>query len=206
MLQMLAATTNAHKIAEFREILRDLKGRVQLLSPSDYPMFPEIAETGTTFEENSRLKAEQASAFIDTFAIADDSGLMVDALHGAPGIHSARYAGPGASDADRMAKLLRELGDSENRKGRFVCVISLACRGKLVRAFRGEVAGTIALAPRGNRGFGYDPLFVPEGYTETFGELGNEIKDRISHRARALEKFAAFLRTGLNERDELEFR
>ena len=205
MLQILAATSNQHKIAEFQELLKDIKDRVTILSPSSYPNFPKLIENGSTFEENSVMKAVQASAYADISAFADDSGLETEALHGAPGVYSARYAGEGASDMDRIQRLLREMSGCENRKARFVCVISIAYRGKLVKSFRGEVAGSIAKAPAGDHGFGYDPIFIPEGFDKTFGELSAEVKDSISHRARAMKKAVDFIRAELDTMDDFEF-
>ena len=155
--------------------------------------------------ENADIKAREASAYADMPAFADDSGLEVAVLNGAPGIFSARYAGDHASDAERIRKLLEEMKGKTNRRARFVCVIALAYRGNSVKTFRGEVNGTIIEEPRGNHGFGYDPVFVPDGYDKTFGELGPEIKDKISHRAKALEKIVAFIKEELDSMDDFEF-
>ena len=139
-------------------------------------------------------------------SFADDSGLVVEALNGAPGIYSARYAGENASDAGRINKLLEEMKDKENRKAKFVCVIALASGGELYQTFRGEVSGRIATAPAGSCGFGYDPVFIPDGYDRTFGELGPEIKDKISHRAVALQMMTEFLKTELDEMEGFELQ
>ena len=186
MFKLLAATSNKHKIAEFRQILQDLEDKIQILSPADFPGFPQIAETGTTFEENSMQKAVQASAFANVCAFADDSGLEVDALNGAPGIYSARYAGENATDEQRIQKLLLEMKDVPMplRTARFVCVVSIAQQGKGICSFRGEVSGYITLSAQGENGFGYDPVFVPDGYQLTFAQLGAEIKDKIPAAAR----------------------
>lgn len=194
MNQILAATHNQHKIAEFQEMLTANHLEIQIVNPSTFSGFPELIENGETFEANSAMKAEQAAAFAKMTAFADDSGLAVDALHGAPGIYSARYAGENATDADRIAKLLNEMKGVADRTARFVCVISIAHCGKRIAAFRGEVVGTIAQSPAGSKGFGYDPVFIPAGYNKTFAELGADVKDKISHRARAFEKAIAFLR------------
>lgn len=194
MYKILAATHNKHKIAEFQEMLTVNELKIQIIDPSGLFNFPELIENGETFEENSAMKAEQAAAFTGMTAFADDSGLSVDALDGAPGIYSARYAGENATDADRIAKLLSEMNDKADRTARFVCVISIAHCGKKIASFRGEVVGTIAQAPAGSKGFGYDPVFIPAGYDKTFAELGAEVKDKISHRARAFEQAVAFLR------------
>jgi len=205
MLDILMATSNQHKIQELQNMLGDLAERVKIKSPLEYPEFPVLKEDGLSFEENSTMKAVQASAYADTCAVADDSGLEVEALNGAPGIYSARYAGENASDADRINKLLNELKDTKNRKARFVCVITIAYRGNKVKSFRGEVNGRIALQPSGNNGFGYDPVFIPDGYDSSFAELGSEIKGKISHRANAMKQAVDFIRAELDASDEVEF-
>lgn len=205
MLQLLAATKNKHKIAEFQEMLDRNNLSVTILSPDTIRNFPELIENGSTFEENASMKAAQASRYADMAAFADDSGLMVDALGGAPGIYSARYAGEGATDSDRIAKLLDAMKDQTDRTAKFVCVIALAYRGDVVATFHGEVSGKITDAPRGENGFGYDPVFVPDGYDRTFAELGAEIKDTISHRACAFEQVETFIRAELETMDDFEF-
>ena len=207
MLQILAATTNTHKIQEFQAML-DVSadsGRVSIISPDTIRGFPEIIENGSSFEENARIKAGQAARYADMAAFADDSGLEVAALGGAPGIYSARYAGENASYPEKMAKLLAELKNSDDRRARFVCVIALAYRGDIVETFRGEVTGRIAFEPRGTDGFGYDPIFIPDGYDKTFGELGEEVKSKISHRARAFALAAEFVHRELQTMDDFEF-
>ena len=207
MLQILAATTNKHKIQEFQAMLDASadSGRVCIISPDTIKDFPEIIENGTTFEENARIKAGQAARYADMAAFADDSGLEVAALGGAPGIYSARYGGENATYAEKMAKLLDELKNFEDRRARFVCVIALAYRGDIVETFRGEVTGRIAFEPRGTEGFGYDPLFIPDGYDKTFGELGEDVKSKISHRARAFALAADFIHRELQTMDDFEF-
>jgi len=205
MLKILAATSNKHKVIEFKAAFAPLLKKMTLLTQDDIPGFPEISETGSSFEENAMIKARAASAYADMPAFSDDSGLEVAALDGAPGIFSARYAGDNASDADRIAKLLADMQGQTNRRARFVCVIALAYRGIDVKTFRGEVNGEIIREPRGSLGFGYDPVFVPDGYKKTFGELGPEVKDRISHRAQALEKIVAFIQAELDSMDDFEF-
>lgn len=197
MTRILAATSNKHKITEFQEMLTGNGLDIKISSMAEIRDFPELIENGETFEANSAMKAEQASDFAQITAFADDSGLAVDALGGAPGIYSARYAGENASDADRIAKLLKEMEGVSDRTARFVCVISIAHCGKLIASFRGEVVGKIAQAPAGACGFGYDPVFVPEGYDRTFAELGAEVKDKISHRARAFEQAVAFIQKNI---------
>ena len=201
MFQLLAATTNKHKIQELQEILQDLNRDIHIISPKDFPDFPEIVEDGTTFEENSVKKSTEASAFTGIAAMADDSGLAVEALGGAPGVFSARYAGEGASDADRIAKLLKEMKGVENRRAKFVCAASLANHGKKIACFIGEIHGTIAESPSGSNGFGYDPVFIPDGFTKTFAELTEEEKNAISHRGRAMRKLAEFLREEFRKTD-----
>ena len=205
MLQLLAATTNKNKIREFQEMFAEITDKIKIVSPDIMGGLPEIIEDGTTFEENSAIKAKEASRYADMSAFADDSGLEVDALNGEPGINSARYAGPDATDADRIAKLLKNMEGKTNRKARFVCVISLAYRGNLAAQFRGEVEGTIIDAPRGENGFGYDPVFVPDGYDKTFAELGPEVKDAISHRGKAFAMAANFVKEELSTMDDFEF-
>jgi len=188
------ATRNPHKTRELRQILgsdftvRDLRAHSEI---------PEIAETGTSFEENAKLKALAVSRKLPGLVAADDSGLEVDALGGAPGIYSARYAGANATNKERIDKLLEELGRAdpmkEQRGARFRCVLALARNGEVLGTFEGIVEGQIADRPRGSHGFGYDPIFVPNGFQQTFGQLGSTEKNRLSHRARALEKLRAFL-------------
>ena len=207
MLQILAATTNQHKIQEFQAMLDASadSGRVCIISPDTIKDFPVIVENGTSFEENARIKAGQAARYADMAAFADDSGLEVAALGGAPGIYSARYGGENASYAEKMAKLLDELKNFDDRRARFVCVIALAYRGDIVETFRGEVTGHIAPEPRGTEGFGYDPIFIPDGYDKTFGELGEEVKSKLSHRARAFALAAEFVHRELQTMDDFEF-
>ena len=205
MLQMLAATTNKNKVREFQEILKDLKDKINIITTDTIPNFPEIVEDGTTFAENAMKKAREASAFADMVAMADDSGLVVDALDGAPGIHSARYAGEGASDADRIAKLLKAMDGVTDRKAKFVCAAAIAYRGEEVKTFIGEIKGKITLAPSGSNGFGYDPVFIPEGFEKTFAELTDEEKNAVSHRGRAMRAVADFLREEFAKIDDFEF-
>jgi len=188
------ATRNAHKTREIQHILgsgfsvRDLRA---------YPQISEIIETGTSFEENAKLKALGVSTKLPGLVIADDSGLEVDALGGAPGIHSARYAGANATDTEKIDKLLEELArvraKNDSRRARFHCLLALARNGEVLGVFEGTAEGEITERPRGSRGFGYDPIFVPKGFERTFGELGPAEKNQLSHRARALEKLRTFL-------------
>ena len=183
------ATSNKGKLKEFQLAAPDFDVR-QLPRP-----VPPPDETGSTFEANAALKALYYGAFADGYHLfADDSGLEVDALGGAPGVHSARYAGPEATDADNNAVLLQRLTGVTDRRARFVCVIALVKDGKLVRTFRGSVEGRILDAPRGSGGFGYDPLFYYEPFGCTFGEAPIGDKMLVSHRAQALEAMFTFLR------------
>jgi len=193
--ELLVATGNAGKVRELSGLLAGLPVRMRLLS--DFADIPEAEETGTTFAENATIKALHYSARSGLLALSDDSGLAVDALGGAPGVYSARYAGARASYAERMVRLLGELESSggDDRRARFVCVIAIAdpSTGAL-ETFEGSCEGRIARAPRGTGGFGYDPIFIPEGHELTFGELPAEVKRSISHRARALALAARHLR------------
>lgn len=183
--RLLVSTRNAHKVGEIRAILGP---SFEVFDLSAVPDMPEVEETGTTFEDNAGLKAVAASLLFDGWVIADDSGIEVDALGGAPGIYSARYAGPTATDADNNTLLLKKLEGVADRSGRFRCVIVLARQGRKLAAFSGAVEGSIISELKGPGGFGYDPMFIPNGYTETFGQLPAEVKNRLSHRAQALEK------------------
>lgn len=189
---LLVATGNAHKTQEIAAILgsdwmlEDLRAHPQLSSPE---------ENGTTFEANARIKAESASRELPgVLVLSDDSGLEVDALGGAPGVISARYAGPSATDADNRERVKRELAGREST-ARFRCCMVLARDGQTLGAFNGAVEGRILITEQGSGGFGYDPLFVPDGYTETFGVLPGEVKNQLSHRARALSQVIEWLKT-----------
>ncbi|MCQ2353324.1 MAG: XTP/dITP diphosphatase [Victivallaceae bacterium] len=188
MAYIVVATKNAHKVEEFRALIGDQD--VELKSLLDYPDFPEIEEDGKSFKENASLKALAACKYCDVPAFADDSGLEVEALDGSPGIYSARYAPTAPA---RIEKLLKALEGKENRRARFVCVIAIAVNGEVIDTFEGEVKGRIADAPRGEGGFGYDPVFIPDGYNCTFAELPAEEKNKISHRARAFAKAMEFV-------------
>jgi XTP/dITP diphosphohydrolase len=183
------ATSNPGKLREFQLAAPDFDVRSL---PAKYSPPEEI---GATFEENAAGKAEYYGGFVDGYLFADDSGLEVDALGGAPGVHSARYAGPNATDADNNALLLARLLGVKDRRARFVCVIGLARNGELVRTFRGSVEGRILEAPRGSGGFGYDPLFFHEPFGCTFGEAPIGDKMLVSHRAQALAEMFTFLRS-----------
>src|ERR1044071_9424598 len=187
--ELLVATNNKGKVGELSQLLADFPLRLRLLG--EFPDIEEAEETGETFAENATIKALHYSARSGLLTLSDDSGLAVDALDGAPGVYSARYAGRDATYAERMSKLLGELGATgdPDRRARFVCVIAVADPStNTLHAFEGECRGRIAQAPRGTGGFGYDPLFIPDGYDETFGELPPEVKHTLSHRARALQQ------------------
>ena len=192
MSYIVAATANLHKVEEYKKLLGDMD--VEIKSLADFPNFPEGEENGSSFKENAAIKAKAASKYCEAAAFADDSGLEVDALDGRPGIYSSRYA---ATDAERIAKLLGELDGKTNRRARFVCAIAIAFNGEVLETFEGTVEGTITLAPRGDGGFGYDPVFQPDGCDQTFGELPAEVKNSISHRARAFASAVEFVENEL---------
>lgn len=187
-MKIILASNNKNKMREFRELLAGTDA--EPLSQRDAGCDFEVDETGTTFEENAFLKADAVMRATGCIAVADDSGLVVDALNGEPGIYSARY-GPGhaASDAERNEYLLGKLGDEKDRSARFVCCV--CCRlpdGSTITA-RGECEGEILYAPRGSNGFGYDPLFRPRGYEVSMAELSADEKNAISHRGKAMREF-----------------
>jgi XTP/dITP diphosphohydrolase len=195
MRSLVIATRNGHKTRELAAMLgpewmiEDLTGR---------PELPEPDENGATFEENAIIKALAASRALPGLVLADDSGLEVDLLEGAPGVRSARYAGEKATDKENRDRVLEELARSNHAaeepvKARFRCVIALAEGGEILGTFSGSVEGRITLAEAGAGGFGYDPLFIPEGYSQRFAELDAETKNRLSHRARAMEQAMGWL-------------
>jgi XTP/dITP diphosphohydrolase len=187
---LYCATTNAGKIAEFRTIVSEPILIEPLPGLHDIPV---CEETGGTFEENAIQKAIYYGARTSGYLFAEDSGLEVDALGGAPGVYSARYAGPDASDADNNRLLLQRLGASPERGARYVCVIALVKAGSLVRTFRGTVEGQLLTSPRGTNGFGYDPLFFYPPFGCSFGEVSREKKQTVSHRGEALGKMLRYL-------------
>ncbi len=190
---LLIATKNAHKTAEIAALLPAW----QVSDLTAHPDIPAPEETGATFAENATIKAVAASQRFAGLVLSDDSGLEVDALGGAPGVWSARYAGPAATDAENRAKLLRELAATgargPARSARFRCVMALAEGGTVLGTFSGAVEGVVIDAEKGAGGFGYDALFIPAGFSETFGQLPAATKNQLSHRARALAQVAAFL-------------
>ena len=193
-MKIVFATNNKHKLQEIRQILGD---EFEILSLGDIGCNVDIPETADTLEENAMQKAQYVFDHYHLSCFADDTGLEVDALGGAPGVFSARYGGEGHDSEANMTKLLTELGENNNRRARFRTVIALLLiQGDQViqKEFEGIVNGEIIRQRRGTTGFGYDPIFLPEGYKETFAELGPEIKNKISHRARAVAKLASFLK------------
>lgn len=192
MRRLLIATKNAHKTDEIRAILGS---GWEVTDLTAHPEIPAPDETGGTFEANARIKAEAASLQFKGIVLSDDSGLEVDALNGAPGVDSAIYAGQHGDNAANRARLVRELSclPAKPWTARFRCVMALAENGKTLGTFDGRVEGQVIAEERGVGGFGYDPLFIPDGYTQTFAELSAEIKNRLSHRARALSKVQEFL-------------
>jgi len=194
--ELLIATRNEGKLIEVREMLSELP--LQFLSLRDFPDTVTVDETATSFAENASLKARGYALQTGAFTLADDSGLEVDALGGEPGVRSARYAGEAASDFDRVQRLLSNLAafDRTARTARFVTAVAIADpQGTILNLSIGTCEGTITETPRGENGFGYDPIFIPRGYEQTFAELGSDIKNRISHRADALEQTGEYLRS-----------
>lgn len=185
-MRLVVATTNKGKLKEIIELLKGLP--VEVRSLADYPSIPEAEETGSTFAENAILKAVHTAHYTGEMTLADDSGLEVDVLGGRPGISSSRYAGPGATDAQRNEKLLRELADvpDQKRTARFMCVAALVSPSEDTQTFDGVCEGIIIHDPRGEQGFGYDPLFYVSEHGKTMAELSPEVKNRISHRAKAM--------------------
>ncbi|MCK5306004.1 MAG: RdgB/HAM1 family non-canonical purine NTP pyrophosphatase [Candidatus Omnitrophica bacterium] len=185
MREILIATRNKNKFIEIKKMLEPLG--LKLKSLNDFKNIPEIEEDGETFVENARKKAIEASLGAGLISLADDSGLEVEALGGRPGVYSARFSGPEANDEKNIEKLIGLLKNTpENKlKACFRCLAVLADKNKIIAETEGVCRGRIILSPRGSHGFGYDPVFIPDGYDKTFAELGSEIKDKISHRAKA---------------------
>ena len=194
MQQLIVATHNRNKTREIQQILGP---KFEVRDLSAYPKISETVESGKSFEENAKLKAIAVSKKLSGLIIGDDSGLEVAALGGAPGIYSARYAGAKARDKENIDRLLEELtrigAKRDQRRARFRCVLALARNGQTIGTFQGTTDGTIVDQPRGLHGFGYDPIFVPKGFGHTFAELLAEVKNKISHRAKAIRALAAKL-------------
>lgn len=187
-MELVVATRNQHKLKEIKTLLRGLP--VKVLSINNFKDVPEVKEDGATLKANAKKKAVQVSRFLKRLVIADDSGLEVKALGGKPGVYSARFSGKGATYATNNEKLLRLLKGLEagKRGALFRCVIAISDKGKLVALAEGRSRGRIGFEPKGRTGFGYDPVFIPNGYKKTFAQLGIKKKNRISHRSKALLK------------------
>ncbi|MBB5350426.1 XTP/dITP diphosphohydrolase [Haloferula luteola] len=188
--RLVVATRNAHKTEEIRQMVGD---RYTVLNANDFPGLPEVEETGTTFLENATLKAVAVSLGVEGMVLSDDSGLEVDALGGRPGVWSSSFGGEEGNHAKNNARLSDEMASVEQRQARFRCVMVLAEKGQVLADFSGAVEGRILKQMSGEGGFGYDPFFAPEGYDRSFAELGPEVKNQLSHRARALQQVVAFL-------------
>ncbi len=201
-MTIVFATNNNHKLSEIQNILGST---IEVKSLKDIGCHVDIPETGTTLEENAQIKANYVWDNFQTMVFADDTGLEIDALNGEPGVYSARYAGGEGHDSEaNIQKVLANLQGVENRKARFRTVIAFIYKdkktgNKITKLIEGVVNGSIITEKRGEAGFGYDAIFVPEGYDKTFGELGMDIKNSISHRARAVQQFAKELQTYLEE-------
>lgn len=189
-MKLVFATNNQHKLDEVRKI--SAQHNIEIVSLAEIDCHDDIPETADTLDGNALQKAQYIREKFGLDCFADDTGLEVEALNNAPGVYSARYAGPGHDSEANMKKLLNEMEGKENRKARFRTVIALLLGGE-THLFEGIVEGSITTEKRGGNGFGYDPVFVPEGYDKTFAELGNDVKNKISHRARAVEQLEAFL-------------
>lgn len=187
---LVIATRNAHKT---QEILEMIGNRYNILDVNDLNDIPEVEETGTTFLENATLKALAISRRVTSLILSDDSGLEVDALGGAPGVWSSSYGGEEGNHSKNNARLMTEMADRTDRSARFRCTMVLAENGQVLADFSGTVEGRILEAPYGAGGFGYDPLFAPEGHDRSFAELGPEVKNALSHRGRALAKVIEWL-------------
>ncbi len=191
-MEILIATGNQGKIKELRELLAILP--IELKTLNDFQNIVEIEETGETFAENAILKAKGYALQTNMWALADDSGLEIDALNGEPGVFSARYAGENASSEERNAKVLAKLENNLNRNAKFVCSIAISDeKGEIKHLTDGVCQGKIILSPRGTNGFGYDPIFVPDDFDKTFGEIADKEKQEISHRGKAMKKIFEFL-------------
>ncbi len=196
---LLIGTKNSDKLREIKKLLK--KTPIKFSSLKDFPNAPDVVEDGKTFEANARKKARIYSRLTGQLTLADDSGLAVRSLNGRPGVYSARFAGPRCAYQDNNQKLLRLLANKQGKKrqAKFVCVMSLYARGKFVAVVKGECSGQIALSEKGRNGFGYDPVFIPKGFSKTFAELSPAVKNKISHRAKALHAakgaVLAFLKT-----------
>jgi XTP/dITP diphosphohydrolase len=201
--RVVLATTNARKLAELRRIVAEAAPEVQILGLRDLEPYPEPAETERTFAGNALLKARACLTATGLPSLADDSGLAVDVLNQMPGVRSARWAGPGASDADNNRLLLRQLSDvaEQDRTARFICAMALVLPGGTEHVRLGEMSGRLTSAPMGENGFGYDPLFVADGQTVTNASLPPSVKDSVSHRGRAVRAIVEVLVAELGRRE-----
>lgn len=197
-MRIIAATRNNSKVKELQAILSDLG--IEVVSQIDAGIDIEVEETGDTFEQNALIKAKSVAMLCDDVVIADDSGLCVDALKGAPGVFSARYAGENADDTTRNNKILSELGETKNRKAKFVCVIAMVFPNGDEAVAKGETYGSITYAPAGTGGFGYDPIFYSDDLKKTFAEADESEKNKVSHRARAMKALYDELKTYSGEK------
>lgn len=189
-MQIVLATRNKGKIRELERIFAEELPEVHLLGTDSFPDLADVEETEDSFEGNALLKAKAVSDFTHLPAIADDSGLAVDHLAGAPGIYSARYSGIHGDDEANLQKVLREMEGVSNRRAQFVCAAAFAAPNGYTHVLRAQMEGALITEPRGENGFGYDPIFVPSGYSETTGEMSPELKDSISHRGKAMRALA----------------
>jgi len=197
MKKIVLATANTHKVIEFQRILNELLPDLELVAASQFPGVPEVEETGSSFAENALIKARVINEFTKLPALADDSGLVVEALNGAPGIFSARYAGINADDKTNVVKLLNEIKELDQALlgAKFECAIALVDKSEdLELVVDGQMPGQVIKEVRGENGFGYDPIFVPQGLTKTSSELSDSEKDKISHRGIALRKISVILK------------
>lgn len=192
---LLFVSGNLHKLDEIKKLI---PSSVQIIGLKDIGFNEDIPEPFDTFEANARAKTSFMVERTGTPCFADDSGLVVDALDGRPGVYSARYAGPAAAAGEHMQKVLHELGDNTKRTARFVSVIAYQPNANDCYYFKGMIEGTISFQPLGDHGFGYDPIFIPAGFDQTFGELPSALKNRMSHRALAMQKWIAFLASRKN--------
>ena len=193
-LKLLIASTNLHKVREFRALLKPISG-LDIYSLLDFPSFDPEAEIGNSFEEIVSLKALNAAKHCGFLTLADDSGLVIPALGGEPGIYSARYAGPDSTDQENRQTLLKNMAHlkDEARNGYFICAVALATPEKVLKVVTGKCEGKILEAPLGGNGFGYDPLFLKHDYGKTFAQMDEALKNRISHRHKAFEKIIPFI-------------
>lgn len=197
-MKLIIASQNVHKIRELRSMLKTAP-KLDLYSLIDFPDYVPPEEVGSSFEENAILKATHAAKTLNQWVVADDSGLVIPALKGAPGVHTARYAGKDATEKDNRKKLLSEMQSlvDENRDGYYECCIALASPEGLIKSASARCEGTIVEKERGGQGFGYDPLFKKHDYNKTFAELEEEVKNRISHRRKALDKILLYLESSV---------